>query len=236
MVPIRSSTGSRTSAGAELGRGLQHPSGQHVALGDDRGGPLLRGDVEQDARGRGALGHSVARGLVDRDRAEDVLDTLDAVPHVAVVRPRAALRGDRAARAVEPHGHRDDLHPPVAEVVQVAGELAGASAVVDVDQRGALDRGSLHRHDRHASRAQLPQRGVVLEAAGGEDGGVERDAGDLAGGGPADVAREQQQAHVVGAEDLADAVEQLQRHRVAERVEQPFPDERADDAAAAAAQ
>jgi hypothetical protein len=50
------------------------------------------------------------------------------------------------------------------------------------------------------------------------------------------VAGEQEEPDPVGAEHLGDAVEEHDRDGVPERVEQAFPDERADDAAAAAAQ
>ena len=171
-----------------------------------------------------------------RDRTEDVLDALDPVPHVAVVRPGAAGRVDGAARAVEAQRHRDDRDAAVAQVAQVGGELRGAGAVVDVDQHDVVGDRALDADDGDAAGPQQVERRVVLEPAGGEDRGVERDAGELVDRGPAGVAREQEQPDAVAAEHLGDAVEQLDGDRVAERVEQAFPDEGADDAAPTAAQ
>ena len=122
------------------------------------------------------------------------------------------------------------------DLVQVAGEVAGAAAVVDVDEHHPVRHRPLDAHDRHAACPELAERGVVLQAAGGEDGRVQRDARDLLRRGPPGVAREQQQPDAVRAEHLRDAVEELDGDGVAERVEQPLADERADDPAAAAAQ
>jgi hypothetical protein len=124
----------------------------------------------------------------------------------------------------------------VAQREEVPAELGDAAAVVDVDERHAVDVRALHRDDRNPAGLQRGERGIVLQPAGGEDRGVQRHAQDLLQRRPSRVAREQQQARPVCAQHLGDAVQQLHRDRVAERVEQPLADEHPDHAAAAAAQ
>ena len=150
------------------------------------------------------------------------------MPHVPVVHPGAARRVDRAARAVEAQRHGDDGDAAVSQVAQVRGELRGPGAVVDVDQHDVVGHGALHADDGDPAGAQQVQRRVVLQAAGGEDGGVERDAGELVRRGPAGVPRQQEQPDAMPAEHLGDAVEQLDGDGVAEGVEQALADEGAD--------
>ena len=152
------------------------------------------------------------------------------------MRPGPPFRADHAARAVEAQRHRHGRDAVVAELDEVTAQLGDAAPVVDVDERHAVDVRALDGDDRHAAGPQRGQRGIVLEPARGEHRGVERHAQDLLQRRPPRVARKQQEARAVGPEHLGDAVQQLDGHRVAERVEQPFADEHPDHAAAAAAE
>ena len=219
------------------GRRLQHPGGQDVALRDHGGRPHVGGHVQQRPAGRLALVDGVARRLDDGHRPEHVLDALDPVPHVAVVRPGAARRVDRAAGAVEAQRHRDDRDAAVAQLVQVRGELARC-------RRGRRCRSARRpsatgpstptmgtpraRSRSSAGSSSSPQVAKIAASSG------MRASWSAAGRPESPASRSRPDA--VRAEHLGDPVEQLDGDGVAEGVEQAFADEGADHADAAAAQ
>ena len=190
--------------------GLHHDGcGLHVALAHDRGhvGP-----------GRQVVGgHRLCRVEVARARTDDLRVGED----VAQTGLATALR----VRLLEHHGG----DPAVAEVVEVLGQLAGTTAVVDVDEGRARPRRALHDDHRHVAGHQVVVRRPGLAPADVVDHRVEGEAGVLG------VVAHQQQPEAGRVEDLRDRIDHRQRGRVAERRAQPAHGE-ADHAAAPATQ